>query len=58
MPAHWHPIFADRRYKKGEFPNSVIFYLSEISIPMFSTLKEKEIDFIIKKMDEVISHLN
>lgn len=57
IPAHWHPVFADLGHKRDEFPNSVNFYESEISMPLFPNLTDRELDFIIEKMAEVYSNI-
>lgn len=58
IPAHWHPVFAHRNFRRDEFPNSVNFYESEISMPMSSSLTKIEFKFILEKITEVITHLN
>jgi len=43
IPAYWHPVFSDKGFRKGDFPNSDKFYSQEISLPMFADLNKKEI---------------
>jgi dTDP-4-amino-4,6-dideoxygalactose transaminase len=50
IPAYWHPVFKDRGFKKGMFPNSDHFYSQEISLPMHSELTKDEIDFVVKNI--------
>lgn len=54
IPAYWHPVFQDRGFRKGMYPNSDLFYSQEISLPMYSDLNEKEIDFVIKNVKSLI----
>ena len=54
IPAYWHPIFQDRGFRKGMYPNSDLFYSQEISLPMYSELKENEINFIIKSVKSLM----
>ena len=54
IPAYWHPIFHDRGFRKGMFPNSDLFYSQEISLPMYSELTEDEMDFVIRKVIALI----
>ena len=35
IPAYWHPIFQDRGFRKGMFPQSDAFYSQEISLPIY-----------------------
>lgn len=48
MPAHWHPVFKDYGPKVGSFPNSNLFYETEISLPMFAELTESQFSAINK----------
>ena len=50
MPAYWHPIFHERGFRKGTYPNSDSFYSQEISLPIYSELKQDEIDFVIRNV--------
>lgn len=54
IPAYWHPVFQDRGFRKGMYPNSDLFYSQEISLPMYSDLNEKEIDFVVKNIKALI----
>jgi dTDP-4-amino-4,6-dideoxygalactose transaminase len=46
IPAYWHPVFSDKGFSKGMYPNSDLFYSQEISLPMYFDLLEEEIEFI------------
>ena len=50
IPAYWHPVYEDLGYKKGLSPIAESYYLSEISLPMYSELsnfnQDKVIDLI------------
>lgn len=50
IPAYWHPIFQDKGFRRGMFPNSDDFYAQEISLPMFFDLDEARIAFIVKNL--------
>ena len=54
IPAYWHPIFHDRGFRKGMYPNSDLFYSQEISLPMYSELAQDEIDFVIRNVRALI----
>jgi dTDP-4-amino-4,6-dideoxygalactose transaminase len=36
FPAHLHPVYARKGFKRGDFPNAESFYEAEISLPMFA----------------------
>ena len=50
IPAYWHPVFIDKGFRKGMYPNSDLFYSQEISLPMYSELLEKDVEFIAKML--------
>ena len=47
LPAYRHPVFQDRAFKKGSYPNSDFFYSREISLPMYFDLTKKELQFVL-----------
>jgi dTDP-4-amino-4,6-dideoxygalactose transaminase len=53
LPAHLHPVFASMDLK-GKYPVSESFYESEISLPMSTILTNREQDFIIAKVNEIV----
>ena len=50
IPAYWHPVFKDKGFEKGEFPNSDKFYSQEISLPMFTDLNRKELLIVCESL--------
>jgi dTDP-4-amino-4,6-dideoxygalactose transaminase len=54
IPAYWHPIFQDKGFKKGMYPNSDNFYSQEISLPMYSELTKSQIGFVIRNVVDLI----
>ena len=54
IPAYWHPVFKDKGFRKGMYPNSDLFYSEEISLPLHPGLTEVEIDFVIRKVIALI----
>ena len=54
IPAYWHPIFKDKGFKKGMYPNSDLFYSQEISLPMYSELTKDDISFVIRNVIALI----
>jgi dTDP-4-amino-4,6-dideoxygalactose transaminase len=50
IPAYWHPVFADKGFSKGMYPNSDMFYSQEISLPIYSELAEGELDFVVRNL--------
>ncbi|GAB3357414.1 DegT/DnrJ/EryC1/StrS family aminotransferase [Modestobacter lapidis] len=44
VPAHWHPVFADLGYRRGEFPVAERWYRQELSLPLFVGLGDADVD--------------
>jgi UDP-4-amino-4,6-dideoxy-N-acetyl-beta-L-altrosamine transaminase len=54
IPVYLHPYYQNLNYKKGMCSNAEDFYQKTISIPMFPSLKNSEINYIIRKIFEVL----
>ena len=52
IPVHWMPYYQRKGYKKGQFPNAEKFYSECISLPMYPSITEKELDYTIKTIKE------
>jgi dTDP-4-amino-4,6-dideoxygalactose transaminase len=50
LPAYRHPVFQDRLFKKGSYPNSDLFYSREISLPIHFDLVEKDLQFVVRNI--------
>lgn len=55
MPAHWHPVFEKLGHRQEDFPESVAFYRSEISLPMSSSLSISENELIAQKVIDTVA---
>ena len=53
IPAYWHPVFSSMGLKPGRFPESDLFYAQEISLPMFVSLQEAELERVILTFKEL-----
>jgi dTDP-4-amino-4,6-dideoxygalactose transaminase len=47
LPAYQHPVFDALEIKSGSYPESELFYSKEISLPMFYSLKDEELDKVV-----------
>lgn len=47
IPVHRQPIFAELGWRRGQFPVAEAFSAQEISLPMFPTLTDDEVDRVI-----------
>ncbi len=51
LPIHYHEFYKKKfRFKKGDFPVAEDFYKREVSIPIYPSLKKKEIYRVIKSI--------
>jgi len=54
IPVHLQPFYKKLGFKKGDFPNAENYYDGVITIPMFTKLKKKDIEFVIQTLKESI----
>jgi len=54
VPAYFHPVFMQSGYNRGICPIAETFYSQEISLPLHSELKKKEIKLIIRIIREFL----
>lgn len=47
IPVYWHPLYADRGYRRGMCPVAEEYYEQEISLPLFPGLTDGEVDRVI-----------
>ena len=50
IPCHLMPYYEQFGWKEGDFPNAESYYRQCISLPMYPTLKNEELDFVINKI--------
>lgn len=57
-PLHIHPFYRKLYgFREDDFPNSMFFYRSAISLPIFPSLKEEEILYICDTLKSIIKDL-
>jgi dTDP-4-amino-4,6-dideoxygalactose transaminase len=47
IPAYWHPVFEDLGYRRGLCPNAEAYYEQELSLPLFPSLTDADVDRVI-----------
>lgn len=50
IPVHLMPFYRNLGWKEGDFPNAEAYYSRCISIPMFPSLTNEEIDYVIDRI--------
>ncbi|UCH71945.1 MAG: UDP-4-amino-4,6-dideoxy-N-acetyl-beta-L-altrosamine transaminase [Thermoplasmatales archaeon] len=53
IPVYLHPYYQDIGYRRGLCPNAEGFYKKVISIPLFPTMKNSEIDYIVETLNKL-----
>ena len=48
IPCHLMPYYKENGWKEGDFPKSENYYKFCISIPMFPSITDEDVDFVIK----------
>ena len=54
IACHLHPIFKNLGYKKGNFPIAEYLNKNHICLPIYPTMKNEWIDYIIKTLEKII----
>jgi len=57
IPVYLHPHYQKLGYKKGECPKAENFYQRVFSIPIFPSMKEEEISFVVETLTETFKEL-
>ena len=56
IPIYKQPYYKNKyKFKYVDYPNSEILYQNEVSIPIYYSLKEKDITYILKKIFQYFS---
>ncbi len=53
IPVYLHPYYQNLGYSPGLCPNAERFYQREVSIPLFPSMSQKEVDFVINTLWEI-----
>lgn len=54
MPVHLQPYYKKMGFKEGDFPVAEAYYKKSFSIPMFPTLKDEEIKYIVDNIKGIL----
>jgi UDP-4-amino-4,6-dideoxy-N-acetyl-beta-L-altrosamine transaminase len=52
IPTHLMPYYREFGWKEGDLPHAEIYYKHCISLPMYPTLSDKQLNFVISKINE------
>ncbi|MDL2263807.1 DegT/DnrJ/EryC1/StrS family aminotransferase, partial [Synergistaceae bacterium OttesenSCG-928-I11] len=55
IPLHFHSYYSEKfGYKRGDFPNAERFSAGEISLPIFPSMSERDVDYVVDKLQEAV----
>ena len=57
IPLVMHPLYKKLGYSINDYPNTYNMYKNEISLPIYSLLKEDDVIYICEKLKEIITLL-
>lgn len=55
IPVHTQPYYQQFGFNWGDFPISEYYYQTAISIPMYSSMTDADLDYVIKTLKEVLA---
>ena len=53
IPVYWHPVYRNMGYQKGLCLDAEAFYKSEISLPIYPYMGEKELNYVIEVVENL-----
>ncbi len=57
IPVYWQPYYQELGYKKGVCPNAEDFYQREISIPLYQSMSEEDIEYVVNTILKVFEEI-
>lgn len=54
VPVPWHPYYRDLGYERGNWPVAEGAYVRMLSLPMFPTIDDKDIDDVVEALKKVV----
>lgn len=57
VPSHIMPYYQDLGWKKGDFPKAEDYYSLCLSLPMFPTILDEELEFVIRLLKKYFGNL-
>ena len=56
VPAYWHPYYAARGYRRGLCPRAEAAYERLVTLPLFPTMTDADVDDVVAAADKVLRH--
>ena len=55
IPVYRHPYYKKLGFRKEDFPHAEAYYNTAISLPIFPTLSDKDLQYVINTISEILS---
>ena len=56
IPVYWHPYYEKLGYQKGLCPNAEKLYTEMLSLPLYYSLTDKDVDDVIMAVEKIVSY--
>ena len=56
LPVYWHSYYEKLGYSRGLCPNAEAYYESSMSIPLYYSLTDEEVDDVIRAVKKVVAY--
>ncbi len=57
MPVYWHPYYYSLGYRKGLCPGAEEFYRAEITVPLYPSLKLREVHYVVRTLKDILEEV-
>ena len=54
IPVHWHPVYRELGFKRGQFPQAEEFYRRAVSLPIFPRMSDADVDSVIERVRRAV----
>ncbi len=54
IPVHTQPHFRQFGFKDGDFPETERYYREAISLPMFPSMADESVDYVIRQLSLIL----
>lgn len=54
IPIHYHPFYQNLNFKKGDFPQTELYYKEAMSLPIFPDLKSEDQKYVVNSLKEIL----
>ena len=56
IPVYWHPFYENLGYKKGECPKAEKLYEEMMSLPLFYSMTDSDVEDVIEAVKKIVDY--